>query len=56
MPRVPIEKMTLGVGARFGKHNSVTVAVHCYAHALDLCFKILEDSFHAFGDTLEIVK
>ena len=29
-------------------NNSVTVAVHSCAHSLNLCFKILEDSFHVF--------
>ena len=26
----------------------VTVAVHSCAHSFNLCFKILEDSFHVF--------
>ena len=37
-----------GVAARFGKDNHVTIAVHCCAYSLNLCFKILEDSFHVF--------
>ena len=35
-----------GVTEKFCKDNSFTVAVHSYAHSLNLCFKILEDSFH----------
>ena len=37
-----------GVAARFWKDNLVTVAVHSCAHSINLCFKILKDSFHIF--------
>ena len=45
-----------GAAARFEKDNSVTVAVHCCAHSLNLCLKILEDSFHIFRMLLKGLK
>ena len=44
------------LAATFGKGNSVTVAVHCCAHSLNLCFKTLEDSFHVFRMLLKELK
>ena len=36
------------MAARFVKDNFDTVAVHSYAHSLNFCLKILEESFHVF--------
>ena len=45
-----------GVAARFGEDNSVRVAVHYCAHSLNLCFKILGDSFYVFRMLLKELK